>query len=63
MARAESVDADFGWSVWEDIDKSYHIIPQHGPDHMLNKFCWCEPDLDFENEENGKCVWIHKQIH
>jgi len=32
-------------------------------DHHPSKWCWCEPELEYVNPENGNEVWVHRESH
>lgn len=53
----------YGWSTIKAADGDIHVCPKHGPDHEINHSCWCEPRLDYQSEETGAMVWIHKEVH
>ena len=41
-------------------DGNVHTIPANGKTHKESKDCWCEPRLDYENEETGIKHYVHK---
>lgn len=36
------------WSIYYETeeDPHIHIVPDFGPAHELDVFCWCHPDPD-----------------
>lgn len=44
----------------EMIDGNIHVIPTSGKEHFENKYCWCNPHLDYKDEITKKEVWVHK---
>ena len=36
---------------------------EYAPIHINTKFCWCSPELDFEDPETENQVWIHRETH
>lgn len=47
----------------DEVDGNVHIIPIGGPEHFENDGCWCQPQLVYDNTEDGgvKC-YQHKLI-
>lgn len=45
--------------MMEDI----HVIPVFDgePIHSESQDCWCEPELNYEDEITGKKVWSHRR--
>lgn len=33
---------------------------EYAPRHINTKFCWCEPELDYEDPETANQVWVHR---
>lgn len=31
-------------------------------EHETSPNCWCEPELDYVDPENGNEVWVHREI-
>lgn len=44
-------------------ENDYHVVPNFKgePEHETRPDCWCEPDLDHENEDTGARLWVHKR--
>lgn len=50
----------------EERDESMtriHVVPMFGPEHLLSNDCWCEPELDYKDDNNGGEVWSHRQVN
>jgi len=43
---------------YSEIKKPEEYIPEH----ILTEFCWCEPELEYEDHENGNQVLVHNEI-
>jgi hypothetical protein len=57
------------WLTYEPIEDEVrgieliHICPEFGKEHMLDELCWCQPELDYKDEDNGGEVWVHNVAH
>lgn len=38
-----------------------HVIPTDAP-HECSEECWCEPELEYTDDESGRSVWVHKEL-
>lgn len=48
-----------GEELIEDKDSDIHVMPDNGA-HESSLKCFCEPNLDYQDEFTGKRVWVHK---
>lgn len=42
------------------MDNDIHTVPTEGKEHEATKHCWCEPRLDYVDEETGVRHYVHK---
>jgi len=51
------------WEDYPDVEKSYSDDPWlYYPEHINSKHCWCEPELVYEDPDNGNQVMVHRDI-
>jgi hypothetical protein len=36
---------------------------RRGREHSTSKHCWCQPVLDYVDQETGVQVWVHQLEH
>ena len=59
---------EFGEIMWqngESFNAHYSEIKkpeEYMPEHINTKFCWCEPELNFEDPETDSQVWVHREL-
>ena len=48
------------WEDYEDIETIGSEDPWfYYPDHINSDRCWCEPELEYEDPDNGNRVYVH----
>lgn len=43
------------------MGEKVHVMPNWGQEHLSRVDCWCDPYLDYEDEETGGQVWVHRR--
>lgn len=46
----------------ESESERIHVYPLSEPEHEAAVSCWCDPALEFKNQESGAEIWLHKVV-
>lgn len=57
-----TVNSDCG-NPFEQGYQVTHLMPDNGPAHLFSIGCWCHPELDHEDPNNGSEIWTHHGVN
>lgn len=56
------INSDCG-NPFEQGYQVVHLTPDGGPTHLFSADCWCHPNLDYEDPDNGSEIWTHHGVN